>query len=200
MLVFHLPILGSCPMASRHGQWPDPWAGVTECCSLLAGHREITGGGEASIERGRRGGSQVRIVEPQCRPALQIRRHLAHRRVEQDRAARDAARGADGPLARRKAEISTSSLKPMGHGVVNPPLDVQKYLPASVDSENYGRYEDQKEIDLDEAMLHAADLPTQHALMHDFEKSGLGGTLARRIAPDPKAATHVKLPHSPSMP
>jgi len=66
----------------------------------------------------------------------------------------------------------------MGHGVVNPPLDVQKYLPASVDSENYGRYEDQKEIDLDEAMLHAADLPTQHALMHDFEKSGLGGTLA----------------------
>jgi hypothetical protein len=24
----------------------------------------------------------------------------------------------------------------MGHGVVNPPLDVQKYLPASVDSEN----------------------------------------------------------------
>ena len=30
MLVFHL-------MASRHGQWPDPWAGVTECCSLLPG-------------------------------------------------------------------------------------------------------------------------------------------------------------------
>ena len=26
-------------------------------------------------------------------------------------------------------------------------LDVQKYLPASVDSENYGHYEDQKEID-----------------------------------------------------
>jgi hypothetical protein len=38
-------------MASRHGQWSDPWAGVTECCSLLAGHREITGGGEASIEK-----------------------------------------------------------------------------------------------------------------------------------------------------
>jgi hypothetical protein len=36
----------------------------------------------------------------------------------------------------------------MSHGVVNPPLDVQKYLPASVDSENYGHYEDQKEIDL----------------------------------------------------
>ena len=45
------------------------------------------------------------------------------------------------------AEIWTSSLKPMSHGVVNPPLDMQKYLPASVDSENYGHYEDQKEID-----------------------------------------------------
>jgi hypothetical protein len=94
MLVFHLPISRSCPIASRHGQWPDPWAGVTECCSLLAGHREITGGGEASIERGRSGESQFPIVEPQCRPALQIRRHLAHRRVEQDRATRDTARSA----------------------------------------------------------------------------------------------------------
>src|SRR6516164_10962264 len=68
------PFLGSCPIASRHGQWPDPWAGVTECCSLLAGHREITGGGKASIEGGRSGGYQFRIVEPQCGPALQIRR------------------------------------------------------------------------------------------------------------------------------
>src|SRR5215472_4651270 len=86
---FIFPFLGSCPMASRHIQSPDPWAGMTECCSLLAGHREITGGREASIERGGSGGSQSRIVEPQCRPGLQIRRHLAHRRVEQDRAARD---------------------------------------------------------------------------------------------------------------
>ena len=38
--------------------------------------------------------------------------------------------------------------------MVNPPLDVQKYLPASLDNENYGHYEDQKEIDLYEAMLH----------------------------------------------
>ena len=35
-----------------------------------------------------------------------------------------------------------------GHGLANPPLDVEKYLSASVDSENYGHYEDQKEIDL----------------------------------------------------
>jgi len=36
-------------------------------------------------------------------------------------------------------------LETNGHGLANPPLDVQKYLPASVDSENYGHYEDQKE-------------------------------------------------------
>jgi peptide/nickel transport system substrate-binding protein len=48
------------------------------------------------------------------------------------------ARGADGPLVRHNAQrkFSTSSLKPMGHGVVNPPLDVQKHLPASFYSEN----------------------------------------------------------------
>src|SRR5580704_11635932 len=153
MLVFHLPISRSCPIASRHGQWPDPWAGVTECCSLLAGHREIAGGGEASIERGRSGESQFPNVEPQCRPAPQIRRHLAHRRVEQDRAARDTARG-----ARRRGNFDVV-LETNGHGLANPPLDVQKYLSASVDSENYGDYEDQKEIDLYEAMLHAAELP-----------------------------------------
>ena len=79
-------------------------------------------------------------------------------------------------------------LETNGHGLANPPLDVQKYLSASVDSENYGDYEDQKEIDLYEAMLHAADLPTQRALMHDFEKSGLGGTLARQKAPEGRAS------------
>ena len=150
MLVFHLPISRSCPLESRHGQWPDPWAGVTECCSLLAGHREITGGGEASIERGRSGESQFPIVELQCRPAPQIRRHLAHRRVEQDRAARDTARGARrAPWfdAMRSGNFDVV-LEANGHGLTNPPLDVEKYLPSSVDSENYGHYEDQKEIDL----------------------------------------------------
>src|SRR5258706_1203512 len=52
MLVFHLPISRSCPIASRHGQWPDPWAGVTECCSLLAGHRERAEGRRLLKEAG----------------------------------------------------------------------------------------------------------------------------------------------------
>ena len=43
MLVFHLPISRFLSYGIRHGQWPDPLAGVTECCSLLTGHREITG-------------------------------------------------------------------------------------------------------------------------------------------------------------
>ena len=49
--------------------------------------------------------------------------------------------------ARRRGNFDVI-LETNGHGLANPPLDVQKYLPASVDSENYGHYEDQKEIDL----------------------------------------------------
>ncbi len=43
-------------------------------------------------------------------------------------------------------------------GVVNPLLDVGKFLPHTVYTENYGNYEDQKEIDLYQKMLHETDL------------------------------------------
>jgi peptide/nickel transport system substrate-binding protein len=56
------------------------------------------------------------------------------------------------------------------HSVVNPPMDVQKMLPSSVDSENYGGYEDPKEVQIYEAMLHETDAKKQHALMYDFAK------------------------------
>jgi peptide/nickel transport system substrate-binding protein len=54
--------------------------------------------------------------------------------------------------------------------VVNPLLDVGKYLPHTVFTENYGGYEDQAEIDLYEKMLHEADPAKQRALMREFEK------------------------------
>ncbi len=54
--------------------------------------------------------------------------------------------------------------------VVNPLLDVQKVLPRSVFTENYGNYDDQKEIDLYQAMLHETDAAKQRALMREFEK------------------------------
>jgi peptide/nickel transport system substrate-binding protein len=54
--------------------------------------------------------------------------------------------------------------------VVNPPLDVGKYLPHTVFTENYGNYEDQPEIDLYEKMLHEADPAKQRVLMREFEK------------------------------
>jgi peptide/nickel transport system substrate-binding protein len=54
--------------------------------------------------------------------------------------------------------------------VVNPVLDVQKYLPHSVYSANYGNYDDQREIDLYQKMLHETDDAKQRALMRDFEK------------------------------
>jgi peptide/nickel transport system substrate-binding protein len=54
--------------------------------------------------------------------------------------------------------------------VVNPVLDVGKYLPHTVYTENYGNYEDQPEIDLYQQMLHEPDAAKQRALMREFEK------------------------------
>jgi peptide/nickel transport system substrate-binding protein len=60
-----------------------------------------------------------------------------------------------------------------GHGIVNPLLDVQKELPASVSGESYGNYEDPKAVGLYEKMLHETDPAKQHALMLEFEKHNL---------------------------
>src|ERR1700737_3718058 len=61
-------------------------------------------------------------------------------------------------------------LEPPGPGMVNPLLDIQKALPASVDSENYGNYDDPKEVDLYDRMLREIDPGRQRALMRQFEK------------------------------
>jgi peptide/nickel transport system substrate-binding protein len=52
--------------------------------------------------------------------------------------------------------------------VVNPLLDVQRYLPNY--AANYGQFEDQQESALYDKMLHETDFAKQRALMRDFEK------------------------------
>jgi len=71
--------------------------------------------------------------------------------------------------AMRKGDFDVV-LEAPGHGFVNPLLDVQKALPASVDSENYGNYEDPQEVDLYEKLLHELDPVRQRLLMRRFEK------------------------------
>ena len=56
------------------------------------------------------------------------------------------------------------------NSVVNPLLDVQRYLPASVYVASYGRFDDQAEIDLYDRMLRETDFAKQRALMREFEK------------------------------
>jgi peptide/nickel transport system substrate-binding protein len=53
--------------------------------------------------------------------------------------------------------------------VVNPPLDVGKYLPQSVYTENYGGYEDAKEIEIYNRLLRETDPQKERALMREFE-------------------------------
>jgi peptide/nickel transport system substrate-binding protein len=54
--------------------------------------------------------------------------------------------------------------------VVNPLLDGTKYLPGSVSSSNYGRYEDPKAIEIYDRLLRETDFAKQRALMREFEK------------------------------
>src|SRR5438128_938025 len=56
------------------------------------------------------------------------------------------------------------------HGVSNPLLDVQAYLPGSFYEANYGQFEDQAEVDLYHRMLRETDFAKQRALMREFEK------------------------------
>jgi peptide/nickel transport system substrate-binding protein len=61
-------------------------------------------------------------------------------------------------------------LEAPGHGMVNPLLDVQKALPVTVDSENYGNYDDPQEVEIYDKMLRETDPARQRALMRQFEK------------------------------
>ena len=54
-------------------------------------------------------------------------------------------------------------------GVVNPVLDIGKFLPHSVYTENYGNYQDQKNIDLYQAVLHEPDPSKLRQRIRDYE-------------------------------
>jgi peptide/nickel transport system substrate-binding protein len=60
------------------------------------------------------------------------------------------------------------------HGIVNPLIDIQPWLPRSVSSANYGYYEDPKELAIYDKMLHETDLAKQRTLMYQFNKDVLG--------------------------
>ncbi len=61
-------------------------------------------------------------------------------------------------------------LEAPGHGMVNPLLDIQKVLPSTFDSENYGHYKDPKAVAMYLQLLHETDPQKQRAEMYDFEK------------------------------
>ena len=54
------------------------------------------------------------------------------------------------------------------NSVVNPLLDVQRYLPPLVYVASYGQFDDQPEIDLYDRMLRETDFSKQRALMREL--------------------------------
>ena len=130
---------------------------------LLARHREVAGRGEAAVEGGRRRRAQLRAAQPQCRPAVQICRHLADRRVEQDRAQGHAEGGADRPVVRRMRNGDFDVVvEATCHGVVNPLLDVQKFLPHRSTPRITGITKTRRRSSSTNKMLHETD-PAQAA-------------------------------------
>jgi len=61
-------------------------------------------------------------------------------------------------------------LEAPGHGLVNPLLDVQKFLPETIDAENYAHYQDDAAVSLYQQMLHETDPVKQRILMRRLEK------------------------------
>jgi peptide/nickel transport system substrate-binding protein len=56
------------------------------------------------------------------------------------------------------------------NSIVNPAIDVATYLPTSINSRNYGYYEDPQLIEIYEKMLHQTDPEKQRGEMHRFVK------------------------------
>jgi peptide/nickel transport system substrate-binding protein len=54
--------------------------------------------------------------------------------------------------------------------VVNPLLDVQRYLPPSVYTGNYGRFDDPQAVDIYDKLFRETDATKQRSLMRSFEK------------------------------
>jgi peptide/nickel transport system substrate-binding protein len=67
--------------------------------------------------------------------------------------------------------------------VVNPVLDTGKYLPHKVYPENYGYYDDQKSIDLYEAMQKETDPAKQREAMRAYEKHTLDTQVHEIVLP-----------------
>jgi len=133
------------------GFWPDIEKSRAEARRLL--------------KEGRRRRPHLRVGEPQRRSAVQISRDLADRSMEQDRPARHSECGADRSLVRGRLRSGDFSVATGGscHGIVNPAMDVQPWLPRSVSESNYGYYEDPKELDIYQKMLHETDPAKQRA-------------------------------------
>jgi peptide/nickel transport system substrate-binding protein len=69
------------------------------------------------------------------------------------------------------------------HSVVSPTADVQPYLPTSVSEQNYGRYEDAKEMEIYDKAVHETDPAKQRALMYEFDKHVLDDQAHKLVLP-----------------
>ena len=69
-------------------------------------------------------------------------------------------------------------------GLVNPVMDVGKFLPHAVYTENYGNYEDQKDIDLYQQLLHEADPAVSYTHLDVYKRQVLRSLFKSKVCMD----------------
>jgi peptide/nickel transport system substrate-binding protein len=131
----------------------DRWKGAPEMAKIANVH---TVGGIAFP------GSPLAATEQELHEVAGYWRDIEKSRTEARRLLKEA--GAEG-LRSGNFDVGLSG---NCQSVVNPLLDVQRYLPTY--SANYGQFEDQPSIDLYDKMLRETDPTKQRVLMRQFEK------------------------------
>ena len=163
-----------CPHRRQH-HLPGPPAGADPGAAargrrLLDRHREIARRGEAAVEGGRRREPRIRALKPRCRSALQICRHLAGRRMAQDRHQGHPARAAERAVDRRRA--GRRFLGRIAGQLPQRRRSARRRdaVSAGIATQNYGNYKDEKADELYDQALHETDLAKQKQLMWQFAK------------------------------
>ena len=144
---------------------------------LLAGHREGDGRRRSGSSRRRGREPHLRSPQPLDGHALPVPRHLAHRRMEEDRR-RGGPEG--GPAkewyAKHRAGTHDLGIDANCQSVINPVADVGKYTSHGAYGDhagnpaNYSHYEDEELDAMHARLLRSGDPAEQAEIMRAFEK------------------------------
>ena len=159
----------------------------------LARHRKVAGRSAAAAEGGRRRKPQVELLN---RNVDQPYKYVGIWVIDQWRKIGVHATQRVVPTgpwfaARRSGDYEVN-VGANCHDVVNPVIDIQPYLPNSYLPAQYGNFEDPKEVELYEKVLHETDPEKQHqAMLPVREARDRGARPVPAVVVSPRAAAQL---------